>query len=210
MKENVLVIGANGNTGKRIIDQLLENQNYEPIAMVRREHQMESFKEKGVTVRLGDLEEDFSSVFENIDKVIFAAGSGGSTGDVKTELVDKKGAIRSIDLAKENGVKKYVMLSSMGTDIPDQVPGLEVYLKAKKAADDHLRNSDMDYTIVQPGGLTDHKGDGKIKVAEKLNEFGKVSRDDVAAVLIESLKDSKRKNSSFEMLDGDQPIQEAV
>lgn len=210
MKEQVLVIGANGNTGKRIVDQLKEKDDYEPIAMVRREHQVESFKEKDIAVRLGDLEEDFESVFENIDKAIFAAGSGSSTGDEQTEIVDKQGAIKSIDLAKQKGVKKYVMLSSMGTDIPEQVPGLEVYLKAKKAADDYLRESGLKYTIVQPGGLTDHQGSGNIKTAEKLNEFGKVSRDNVAAALIESLKDEKAVNSSFEMLDGDQPIEEAI
>lgn len=210
MKEKILVIGANGNTGRRIVDQLKKCDDYEPVAMVRREHQMKHFEEQNVEVRLGDLEEDFSSVFDGIVKVIFAAGAGSSTGDEQTELIDKKGAIKSIDISKEHGIKKYVMLSSMGTDIPEQVPGLEVYLKAKKEADDYLRESGLSYTIIQPGGLTDHQGDGNIMVADKLNKFGKVSRDNVAAALIESLKESKAKNVSFEMLDGDEPVSKAI
>lgn len=208
--EKVLIIGANGNTGKRIVDQLNEDKNYAPIAMVRKEHQMNYFKEKEVEVRKGDLEEDFSHTFKGVDKVIFAAGSGGSTGDEKTEAVDKEGAMKAIKLARENEVNKFVMLSSMGTDIPEKVQGLEQYLKAKKAADDYLRDSKINYTIVQPGGLTDSQGTGKIEAGEKLGKFGKVSRDDVAATMIACLDDNVAKKRSFEMLEGNQAINKVI
>ena len=208
--DKVLVIGANGKTGRHIIDQLIQDKRYEPVAMVRKSHQRDRFEEKGIQVRKGDLEENFQSVFEGIDKVIFAAGSGSSTGAEKTEEVDKEGAMKSIDYAKESGVKKYVMLSSMGTDIPDEVQGLKEYLHAKKEADDHLRNSGLLYTIVQPGGLTDAEAKGAVEVDFKLGKFGKVSREDVASVLVECLASDKVKNISFEMLEGEEPVSEAI
>jgi uncharacterized protein YbjT (DUF2867 family) len=210
MKEKTLVIGANGNTGKRVVKELLAKDEYIPIAMLRKEAQVAHFDKLGVESRLGDLEEDFQSVFPGIDNVIFAAGSGGNTGDNKTYLVDEMGAIKAIDLAKKNKVHKFVMLSSMGIDIPDRVKGLEVYLRAKKKADDHLIKSGLNYTIARPGGLTDEEGSGAIEVAEKLSKFGEVSRDNVAAALVVCLNKNKARNSCFEMLDGNTPIEKAI
>jgi uncharacterized protein YbjT (DUF2867 family) len=208
--ENILIIGANGNTGRKVVEGLQEMEGYNPVAMVRKDKQKNRFEENGVDARIGDLEEDFSQVFENIDKVIFAAGSGGSTGDDKTEAVDKNGAMKAIDFAVEKNVDKFVMLSSMGTDNPNRVEGLETYLKAKKAADDHLKKSDITYTVVQPGGLTDEDGTGKVELENKLGKFGQISREDVARTLIASLGNDMAKNTSFELLKGEQPIQEAL
>tara|TARA_B100000508_G_scaffold118450_1_gene98601 strand:- start:117543 stop:118181 length:639 start_codon:yes stop_codon:yes gene_type:complete len=208
--EKILVIGANGNTGSRIVEQLLKADNYSPVAMVRKEHQKDKFENMGSLVCVGDLEEDFSSCFEGIDKVIFAAGSGSNTGNDKTEAVDRDGAIKAIDLSVDSGISKFVMLSSMGTDIPDQVPGLENYLIAKKEADDHLKSSGLCYSIIQPGGLTNTAGNGKVEVAKKLNKFGKITRDDVAETLIECLELDTAKNTTFELLDGEVEITEAL
>ncbi len=208
--DKVLVIGANGKTGRHIIDRLIQDDRYDPVAMVRKSHQKDRFEEKGVEVRKGDLEEDFRSVFKDIDKIIFAAGSGSSTGAEKTQEVDKEGAMKSIDYAKEKGVKKYVMLSSMGTDIPDEVQGLQDYLHAKKDADDYLRNSGLLYTIVQPGGLNDAEPKGSVELDFELGKFGKVSRGDVASVLVHCLDTDKVQNISFEILEGNELINEAI
>jgi len=206
----VLVIGANGNTGKRVVNQLVDHKDYEPIAMLRNESQQPYFDQKDVEVRIGDLEKDLDHVFQGVDKVIFAAGSGGNTGDDKTEAVDRNGAIKAIDQSEKSAIKKFVMLSSMGTDMPDKIKGLEVYLKAKKAADDHLRASNLNYSIIQPGGLTDEEGKNQIKAADKIGAFGQISRDDVAQALVASLDTSVLENNSAEIIEGDRTINEAL
>lgn len=94
--ENVLVAGANGTTGKQIIKLLTETQYFKPVAMVRRKEQMLQFKNKGIETVLGDLENDISRAFKDIDKVIFAAGSGGKN----VIGVDQNGAKRMIDSSK--------------------------------------------------------------------------------------------------------------
>lgn len=86
-EKNVLVAGANGTTGRIIIDLLKKSDKYQPIAMVRKQEQKEHFEKENVTAVLADLEEDLSNAFKNVDKVIFAAGSGGK---MLKELIRKE------------------------------------------------------------------------------------------------------------------------
>ena len=65
-------------------------------ALLRKESQKQNFESNKVDFFIGDLEKDFSDAFQNVDKVIFAAGSGGSTGDAKTVAVDQEGAKKAI------------------------------------------------------------------------------------------------------------------
>lgn len=208
--ENILIAGATGQTGKRVIEILNNSQTFNPLALIRNEEQQQIFDDMDVESVMGDLEGDVSHTMKGIDKVIFAAGSGSKTGKDKTVAVDQEGAKKLIDAAKNANVKKFVMLSAMGTDDPSQNPDLEHYLKAKKEADDYLRNSGLNYTIVQPGALTDDMGLAKVKVAEKLNERGEISRDDVAFLLVMSLADPLVKNMSFEALEGEESIKSAL
>lgn len=204
--EKVLVAGANGTTGKKIVDLLETSQYFEPIAMVRKEEQIEQFKKRNIKTVLADLEEDVSHAFKDVDKVIFAAGSGGE----KVEAVDQNGAIKLIKESEKNNVKRFVMLSSMGADNPTQNEDLQEYLKAKQNADEFLRNSNIPFTIVRPGSLTNEKGTGKIKLEEKLNEFGEISREDVAQTLVRALHDNADVNDTFEIIEGNTLIGEAI
>lgn len=209
--EKILIVGANGSTGKRIIEILSNSQSFEPVAMIRKEEQKSIFDDMEVKSVLADLEqEDFSGVLKGIDKVIFAAGSGGHTGPDKTTAVDQNGAIKIIDAAKKAKVKKFIMLSAMNADAPSKHPDLEHYLKAKAEADKHLRDSGLNYTIVRPGALTDDMGMGKVKLAVKLDSAGEISRDDVAFLLIMSLADPLVQNMTFEAVEGEEPIKSAM
>jgi len=208
--EKVLVVGANGTTGKKIVDILDEYRNYEPVAMIRHQDQAEQFKKKDIETVMGDLEKNVSHTVTRIHKIVFAAGSGGGTSKEKTTAVDQEGAKKLIDLAEIAGIRKFVMLSSMGADNPEQSEDLQHYLKAKQNADEHLRKSGMDYSIVRPGALTDDKGTGKIKLAQKLNKRGSITRDDVAETLVAALHDDIASNKTFEILQGETEIDDAV
>ena len=205
-RKNVLVAGANGTTGRIIIDLLKKSETYQPIAMVRKQDQKDHFEKQGVSVVLADLEEDLSQAVKNADKVIFAAGSKGK--DIID--VDQEGAKRLIDAAKAAGLEKFVMLSSMGADNPVVGKDLEDYLRAKQNADNHLKASALNYSIVRPGALTDDDGTGKIELKEKLEKLGSISRADVAKTLVEVLDNKLKKNKVFEILAGDTHIEKAV
>lgn len=205
--ENILVAGANGTTGKKIIALLHTSENFNPIAMVRKEEQQAYFKDQNIKTVLGDLTNDVDSVFDSsIDRVIFAAGSGGK--DVIG--VDQDGAKKMIDASKKANVKKFVMLSSMGADNPEEAEKLQDYLKAKHNADEYLKISGLEYSIVRPGTLTDEEQVAKIELAPKLNKRGEISRADVAQTLVQSLEDKTANNATFEIIKGEQSITEAL
>ena len=208
--EKVLIVGANGTTGKMIVDKVNAADSYEAVAMVRKEEQKAQFEDKGVKTVLADLEKDVTEAVKGIDKVIFAAGAGGNASEEKTILVDQEGAKKIVDAAKKENVKKLVMLSSIKADEPESNPDLANYLKAKENADQYLRGSGLNYTIVRPGALTNDKATGKIKMAEKLDGMGKITREDVATVLTRVLDDDKVTNATFEMINGDTKIEEAI
>lgn len=205
-KQNILIAGANGTTGRMIVDLLRTSGKFRPIAMVREEEQEERFKKDQVATVLADLEEDLSHTVKNVDKVIFAAGSQGK----KVIAVDQEGAKKLTDAAKSAGVKKFVMLSSMGADNPSASDELEDYLQAKQNADDYLRASGLHYSIVRPGSLTNDGGTGKIQLREKLKSQGSISRADVAKTLCEVLEDDVMHNQTFEIVAGETPVEKAV
>lgn len=205
--ENILVAGANGTTGKKIVNLLNESQYFNPIAMVRKEEQIAYFKAKNIETVLADLEQDVSVAFnKTIDKVVFAAGSGGK----KVVEVDQEGAKRLIDASNKNNIKKFVMLSSMGADQPQQAEQLQDYLKAKHIADEYLKSSGLNYSIVRPGSLTNGELTNKIQLETKLNKSGEISRNDVAQTLVRSLNDDVANNVTFEILKGETLIGDAL
>ena len=174
--------------------------------MVRKEEQQEQFKKDNIKTVLGDLEKDLSHTVENIDKVVFAAGSGGK----KVVEVDQEGAKSLIDASKQAHVKKFVMLSSMGADHPEESDELKQYLEAKHNADEYLKSANIMYTIVRPGSLTNDSGTGKIELEHKLNKRGSITRDDVAQTLVRSLHDDAAINRTFEIIEGDTLIAKAM
>ena len=98
-KENVLVAGANGTTGRIIVDLLKKSNNYNPVAMVRKKEQKEDFEKNNVSAILADLEEDLSHTTKNVQKVIFAAGSKGKN----VKGVDQEGAKKLIGCREKLG-----------------------------------------------------------------------------------------------------------
>ncbi|MGB2683853.1 MAG: SDR family oxidoreductase [Olleya sp.] len=205
--ENILVAGANGTTGKKIVNLLSQSQYFNPIAMVRKEEQIPYFKAKNIETVLADLEQDVSGAFnKTIDKVVFAAGSGGK----KVVEVDQEGAKRMIDASNKYKVRKFVMLSSMGADQPEKAEQLQDYLKAKHNADEYLKSSGLNYSIVRPGSLTNGELTNKIQLKTKLNKSGEISRNDVAQTLVRSLNDDVANNTTFEILKGETLIGDAL
>jgi uncharacterized protein YbjT (DUF2867 family) len=205
-KQNILIAGASGTTGRIIIELLKDSDSYRPIAMVRKQEQKDHFEQENVTAVVADLENDLSHAVKNVDKVIFAAGSKGKN----VIGVDQDGAKRLVEASKDAGVKKFVMLSTMGADNPSVSEEMGDYLQAKQNADEYLKSSGLDYTIVRPGSLTDEEGIGKIQLMAKLESFGKITRADVAKTLVEVLKGNIMQNQVVEILAGETLIEKAI
>ncbi|MDR5876134.1 SDR family oxidoreductase [Vreelandella gomseomensis] len=205
-----LVIGANGQIGKQFCE--LAQQAGTPIkAMLRSDEQVPWFKERGIDTVIADLEGDFTHAFEGCDQVVFTAGSGPHTGPDKTLLIDLYGAIRAADIASEQGLSRYVMISAMRAEDPMQAPEkLRPYMAAKFAADVHLRTSGVPYAILKPGRLTDEPASQQF--ADSLEEAGdnQVSRANVAHALLHTVQNVSITNQEFLLLDGKRPIGDII
>jgi len=207
----VAVIGANGGIGRRLLPRL-EEVGHEPLGIVRSEDQFEHIRERGGEPRLGDLEGDFADALDGADAAVFTAGSGGATGWDKTLMVDLWGARRTIAACEEKGIDRYVMISSRGAADPTSgYEPLRPYLVAKRCADDELRRSSLDATILRPTALTDDEETGQITAAFEPGGGGPdIPRADVANAVVACLADDATIGHTMELYGGETPIAEAV
>ncbi|SFB17194.1 NAD(P)H-binding [Poseidonocella pacifica] len=194
---NILVAGATGKTGVRLIEELKSN-GHSPVALVRDSSDTSGFS-SDVTLRHGDLTELNDDVCDGCDAVVFAAGSGGSTGPEMTEKVDRDGAKRLIDIATNAKVFRFVMLSTVGAENPDTDSKLGHYLQAKHDADEHLKASGLSYAIVRPVALTDEDGTRDMRFGDDVDVKGKAARGDVAAVLAQAIDDPEWTGKALHM-----------
>ena len=210
---NIFVVGANGQIGKHVIRKIQDTNEHTAIAMVRKEEQMAQLKEQGTKTVLLDREgsiDDIADAAKGADAIIFTAGSGGHTGADKTMMIDLDGAIKTIEAAKQVGVKRFIMISAIGVHHRDNwMSSAPYYSAAKYYADVWLENSGLDYTIIRPGGLTNNSGTGKVKVAINL-ERGEISREDVASAIVVALENDQTIGKAFDMIGGATPIEDAL
>ncbi|WP_138439004.1 SDR family oxidoreductase [Marinobacter alexandrii] len=208
---HVFIAGANGQIGQHLLQEMA-NSNHEARALIRHPDQGPDLQQLGATETVvGDLEHDCSEAMRGCDAVIFTAGSGPHTGPDKTIDVDQDGAIRLVDTARAMGIKRFIMVSSMRAEEPEKGPEkLKHYLWAKHNADEHLKNSGLNYTIVRPGRLIDNDGSGNVALSARLEEFGEIPRQDVARVLLAVLDSDNTADTVFDVVSGDTPVAEAV
>ena len=204
---NVLVAGSHGQVGRHAT-RILAESDHAVRGMVRSESQAPDITDLGAEAVVADLTGDVSHAVEGIDAIIFAAGSGGE--DVWG--VDRDGAINLIDEAEAEGIERFVMLSSIGADRPEDGPEeLQEYLRAKAEADEYLRESDLTYTIVRPGPLTNEDGTGRIRIDTDLDgDDAEIPREDVSRTLVAALGVESTYGKTFELTAGDEPIEEAL
>jgi uncharacterized protein YbjT (DUF2867 family) len=141
---------------------------------------------------------------------VFSAGAGPGSGPQRKETMDYGGAVKLIAGAKQARISRYVIVSSVGAN-PDAAGSdtFSVYLRAKGRADEAVRSSGLDATVVRPGGLTNDPGTGRVSLGESLRR-GRVPRDDVAAVIVAVLDSPNTIGKTFELIGGDTPVAEAV
>ena len=206
----ITIVGASGQIA-RLLHPLLIQNRHQVRGLIRKEEQAAELKKAGVEPVITDIEhvDDLSDAVGNADAVLFAAGAGPGSGADRKWTVDRDGAIKLIDAAKKNGINRYVMISAMGLETPRGNEVFQVYQKAKAEADEALRNSGLDYTIVKPGRLTNQPGTGKVKAAINLGR-GEIPRADVAAVLAEIFEMPETSGLEFDLLSGDEGIRNAL
>lgn len=209
---NILVAGSHGKTGMQIVELLVE-RDHNVLAMIRDDAQSDEMEKLGAIPFVANLEGDIEFAVEGAEAVIFAAGSGADTGEDKTWAVDRDGAIKMIEACEKNGVERFILLSSVGTDKPEKGPEkLQPYLKAKSESEKRLIKSNLNYTIVRPGMLNNDPESKHIIAQESLRDKkGQISRADVALSIVEALENTHTYRKTFEIIGGgNMKVEEAL
>jgi uncharacterized protein YbjT (DUF2867 family) len=211
MGMNVLVVGGHGKVALRLLRQLGEAGHPGRGVVRNREHPAD-LEAVGAEAVVCDVEkEELVGKTAGSDAVVFAAGAGPGSGAERKRTVDFGGAVKLIDAARADGVRRYVMLSAMGASNPDSGgEQMRPYLEAKADADRALVESGLDYTIVRPGSLTDDEGTGRVEAGAELGRRGAITREDTAAVLLAALELDTTIGKTFEVLAGETPIEDAL
>ena len=207
----VLVAGGHGQVALRLL-RLLAREGDRGRGIIRDPGQAADLEAAGAEAVLCDLERDDPRPHLGAaDAIVFAAGAGPGSGPERKRTVDLGAAVKLIDAARELGVPRYVMVSSIGAADPESgSEAMRPYLRAKHEADEALRASGLDWTIVRPGRLTDAPGAGTVDAARSLGRSGEITRDDTALVLLETLRQPATIGVAFDVLVGTTPVPEAL
>jgi uncharacterized protein YbjT (DUF2867 family) len=208
----IAIAGGHGKIAM-ILGRALAERGDTVRGLIRNPDQSDDLRAAGIDPVVCDLEGDgdVAAAIRGADAVVFAAGAGPGSGDARKSTMDLGGAVKLIEAAKAEGVSRYLIVSSMGAEKApaDGAEGFGAYLRAKFEADEAVRASGLDYTVVRPGGLTDDPGTGLVAVAERLDR-GQIPRADVAAVLAACLTTPATIGRSFDLIAGDTPIFDAL
>jgi uncharacterized protein YbjT (DUF2867 family) len=208
----VIVIGGHGKVALQLA-RILTERGDEVTSVFRNRDHSNDVAATGAKPVVADIERLETSALADLlaghDAVVFSAGAGGGN-PTRTYAVDRDAAIRVIDAAAQAGVRRFVMVSYFGAG-PDHGVAQDnpffPYAEAKAAADAHLRDTDLDWTVLGPGRLTLEPPTGRIAIGEGK---GEVSRADVALVVAAALSDDSTIRRTIEFNNGDIPIAEAL
>ncbi|GAA2968525.1 SDR family oxidoreductase [Streptomyces enissocaesilis] len=210
----IVIAGGHGRIALRL-ERLLAARGYGVAGIVRDSGQSEDLRAAGAEPVVLDLEsasvEQVAELLEGADAAVFAAGAGPGSGTGRKDTVDRGAAVLFADAAERAGVRRFLVVSSMGADperAGDEV--FDAYLRAKGAADADVRSrAGLDWTILRPGSLTDDAGTGLVRLGVSTGR-GPVARDDVAAVLAELLETPSTAGLTLELISGSVPVTVAV
>jgi len=212
-----LIIGANGGVGKHLVRKLNE-RNIDFTAGVRKEEQVDALKSEGMDAIYVDVEkqsiEELAALFEPYDQILFSVGSGGNTGADTTIIVDLAGAVKAIKASEIAGDKHFIMVSTYDSrrEAFGASGDLKPYTIAKHYADEYLRSTQLKYTIVHPGALTDDTAIGLFDISSQFTDVKhpSITREDVAEVLVSVLTDTRLKGREFQVIKGELNLDGAV
>ncbi|WP_405768881.1 NAD(P)H-binding protein [Streptomyces sp. NBC_01538] len=210
----IVIAGGHGQIALRL-ERLLAARGDEAAGIIRRPEQGDDLRAAGAEPLVCDLEsasaEEVAALLRGADAAVFAAGAGPGSGTARKDTVDRGAAVLFADAAVLAGVRRHVVVSSMGADPAHRGDDVfDIYLRAKGEADAYVSGLDaLDWTILRPGALTNDPGTGRVRLEADTGR-GKVPRDDVAAVITELLDTPATAGLTLELIAGSTPVSVAV
>ncbi|MDJ0336975.1 SDR family oxidoreductase [Cryobacterium sp. PH31-O1] len=216
---NIAIIGGHGKVALHLA-RLLTADGHKVSSLIRNPAHADDVAATGATPVLADIEnlstDELATALAGQDALVWSAGAGGGSAE-RTYAVDRDAAIRSMNAAAQAGIYRYVMVSYLGSRAdhgasPDD--GMFAYYEAKAAADNYLRATSLNWTILGPSALTLNPATGAISVGSIPGGSdlprAETSRENVALVAAAVLADENTVGRFIEFTDGDVPVGEAI
>lgn len=208
----ITIIGGHGKVALRLA-RLLAAAGHDVTSWVRSAGHSFDVRAAGATPIIANVEaltaDAMATLVRGEDAIVWSTGAGGGNPP-RTYAVDRDAAIRSMDAAQLAGVARYVMVSWFyprpDHGVPSDIPFFH-YAEAKAAADEYLRGSGLDWTILGPSSLTDEPGTGAVEIG---GERSSVTRDDVARVAADVLTRPATIGATIDFNNGPVPIADAL
>ena len=204
----VLVAGATGQTGSLVVAALVRDGL--PVRAMTRNAESASAFGDGIEGVVADVTEPatLDAAVRGTEVVISTIGASMPIGDNGFAAVDWEGNRALIDAAAKAGVRHFLLMSagSAGREGFRYELSIAPYpWKAK--AEQHLRDSGLDYTILAPGGLRDYPAGEKAVVLEARADYetGQISRADVAEVLLACIDNADCLGKTVTIVNSDEP-----
>lgn len=211
----IAIIGGHGKVALHL-STLLTGEGHSVTSFIRNPDHAADVAATGATPSVLDVEDALTpaiaEALQGHDAVVWSAGAGGGNPD-RTYAVDRDAAIRSMDAAAQAGVNRYVMVSYLGAGKDHGVPAdnsFYAYAEAKADADEYLRGTDLAWTILGPGSLTEKPGSGRIDVNPPKEGGGETSRANTAIVAAAVLDLPETAGRTIEFRDGSLPVAAAL
>ncbi|WP_295012147.1 NAD(P)H-binding protein [uncultured Microbacterium sp.] len=209
----ILIFGGHGKVAL-LLEPLLAERGDTVTAVIRDGAQRDEVRAAGAEPVVFDVEtaseESLAELISGHDAVVWSAGAGGGSAE-RTRAVDHDAAVRSMAAAATAGVPRYVMVSYFGASRDhgiDPSDSFYAYAEAKAAADEALRASDLEWTVLAPSRLTLDAPTGEIDAEAETS--GSVSRADVARVIAQTLVEPATIHRTIRFNSGTTPIAEAL
>ncbi|HEX6352896.1 SDR family oxidoreductase [Actinophytocola sp.] len=219
----IVIAGGHGKIALRLT-RLLAERGDSVVGIVRDPRHVDDIERAGGEAVVLDLEhatvDEVAATLVDADAAVFSAGSGNNATSARRDTMDRAAVVLVMDAAEQAGVRRFLHVSSINVgcaDDRDIGDGYAVYLRAKRAAEQHIFARDkLDWTVLRPGVLTDGNGDGTVeltagnRVGPTRARFDQVTREDVAAVLVALIDRPDTAGRVYVVVGGETPIEKAI
>ena len=208
-KNGVFILGSTGKTGELLTTALLPDRDV--VVMHRNDKRRDQFETLGARVMLGDAM-DRDSMFAvtaeaAADCNVVVSFIGGIPFSDVDAWPDYTGNVNAIDAALAAGIRRFVLVTSIGTGssvawVPENSAFLLPLLELKTHAEEYLRSTDLDWTILKPGGLADsadYPDDEPVLLTENPAVRGVITRKSLADAAAQIIADHGGKTFGKEL-----------
>ena len=197
------VAGATGETGRRIVQELVKRQI--PVrAMVRDIAKAQTILPAEVELVVGDVLnlDSITTALGDSTVILCATGAKPSLDPTGPYQVDYEGTKNLVNAAKSHNIEQFVFVSSLC--VSKFFHPLNLFwliLWWKQQAEQYLKDSGLNYTIVRPGGLKNEDNPDPVVMSGADTLFdGSIPRQKVAQVCVESLTNPQARNKVLEIV----------